>query len=151
MIYTLALSIIGGLFNRWGGQGKPFNTKYRDIGVSVVICLILAISGQIRGIPAWLSLLPCALLMFGALTTYRYFLPKPEDYSWYHYSLHGFMVSLAIFPLMFFAFSWWLFWIRCIFCAIGLGVWSHIIKDDFWEEFGRGFILCLSIAILFLA
>jgi hypothetical protein len=144
----LLLAVLGAWLYRAGGQGKPYNTKYRDIGVSLVIIAQMCLSGQINSIPAYSALIPCFLLMWGSLSTYRYFLPKPKDYLWYHYALHGFFVSLSIFPIMFFAFSWIGFIARVIICAALISLWSHFITNDVWEERGRGFIFCITTFIL---
>ena len=95
-----------------------------------------------------LLLLSCFILSWAALSSYRYFLPKPKDYKWYHYSLHGFMVSFAIFPLIFFTGSWLWFGVRVGVCTIGVGAVSHFIDKDWLEEFLRGFILVGSLILM---
>lgn len=77
-------------------------------------------------------------LIGAALTTYKYGLSKPPDYLWYHYSLHGFMVSLAIFPYVIFMGGWISMILRCVASAILLGLWS-LWKEVNIEEGGRGF------------
>jgi len=145
LIILLVGAILGGVLNRMGGTS--LGTKWRDLGVSALSCLVLVLTGVVHTPIQYLSLLPCALLMYGALTTYRYFLPKPKDYKFYHYSLHGFMVSFAIFPLMFFTGSWLWFGVRCITCATLVGLVSHLIDKDWLEEFLRGFILVASLGL----
>jgi hypothetical protein len=156
LIFRLLAAGISSCLYRLGGKAG-FNTKYRDIGVSAVIVALMALSGQIKGIPAWFSLIPCFGLMWGALSTYHYFLPKPKDYQWWHYAMHGFFVSLALFPLMFFTGKWGWFIARVLICTIGLGLWSFLIKQisrrfswKHWDEInegGRGFILCITVNI----
>jgi hypothetical protein len=75
-------------------------------------------------------------------------LPKPKEYGFIHFALHGFFVSLALLPLMFFTGIWFLFGIRCIINAVLVGLWSYKIDNDFWEEWGRGFILVASLGLL---
>src|SRR3990167_3326967 len=89
----------------------------------------------------WWAYLLTFGLPWGALSTYRYFLPKPKDYQWWHYSLHGFMVSLAAIPYAYVSGHWMGLWIRCVICAILVGAWSHFIGWDDLEEGGRGTIL----------
>ncbi len=141
IIYTF----LGGLLYRLGGK-EGFNTKVRDFGVPFITGIVIWRLGLLVNPLAVLALIPSLGIMSAALTTYRYFLPKPKDYSWYHYSLHGFMCSLALFPLMFFTGSWLGFWLRVITCTVGLGVWYFVaVKNDDLHEFGRGAILITSL------
>jgi len=147
LIIALA-TLAGGLAYRLGGSAKnggwldfARNTKTRDAGVSAVSCLILACFSHNLGLWQWLSLIPTFGLSWASLTTYRYFLPKPKNYGFVHYVLHGFMVALAT---IFFAWAtghWFWFGIRCLICAAGVGAWSHLIKNDILEESGRGIII----------
>jgi hypothetical protein len=151
MIYfalIAALSIIGSLFYRLGGIGKPFSTLWRDLGVSAIIVALMCLKTQISPIVA-LVLLFFWGLTYASLTSYRYFLPKPKDYLWYHYALHGFMVALAAIPFAFLTHHWLGFGIRCIVCAAGVGLWSHFIKKDWLEEGGRGAILCGTTPLIY--
>jgi hypothetical protein len=144
---VIILSILGGLFYRLGGRGKPFSTLYRDLGVSGIIVAEMCLRTRISPIVVAI-LLVCWGLMYASLTSYRYFLPKPKDYNGFHYALHGFMVSLACFPFALLTHHWLGFGIRCIVCAAGVGLWSHLIKKDWLEESGRGFILCITTPLL---
>lgn len=131
--------------------GTSLGTRWRDCGVSLIIALYLGYIAYLKGfLGLWVavSLFPTFGLGWAALTTYRYFLPKPSDYKWYHYSLHGFMVALSA---TFFAWAsgYWLgFGIRSIVCCGLVGFWSHIISKDTLEEWGRGFILVSSLPLL---
>lgn len=137
---------IGGVLYRLGGSSA--GTLWRDIGVSAVSCLLLAILGVVQGFWQWLSLIPMFGLMWGALSTYRYFLKKPENYKWYHYTMHGFFVAFAALPYAWASGHWFWFVIRCIICAAGVGAWSHFIKHDITEEVGRGVIITATTALL---
>lgn len=145
------LSFLGGIAYRLGGK-EGWNTKFRDIGVSFISCLLLVLLGGVHTFKEWLSLIPSFGLMFAALTTYRYFLPKPKDcnYKWYHYSLHGFFVSLSSIPYVWVRGNWIWFSISCIICAFGVGLWSHLIGWDELEESGRGFIIVVTRSLLVL-
>jgi hypothetical protein len=146
---VIIMSILGGLFYRLGGLGKPFSTLYRDLGVSGIIVAEMCLRTRINPIVG-LVLLVCWGLMYASLTSYRYFLPKPKDYNGLYYSLHGFMISFACFPFALLTHHWLGFGLRCVVCAAGVGLWSHLISNDTAEESGRGFILCISTPLLFL-
>jgi len=137
MILILLLAVLAGTAYRSGGAAG-YNTKYRDIGVP--LCSI-AFFWLLYGFSWWLVLvLP---LQLGALSTYRYCLPKPKDYLWYHYALHGFFCGLACIPVAIYTGHWWLWIIRAIIMGALVGLWSHVIKSDVMEEIGRGVIILL--------
>ena len=146
ILIILALSILSGYFYRRGGTDK--GTLWRDMGsslcMSVSLLVLFGIHGWKESITIWLSF----GLMWAALTTYRYFLPKPKNYTGWHYALHGFMVSLAIFPWAIVSGHLLGMGIRCAACAIFVGLWSHFIGWDELEEWGRGFIFNLTILLL---
>ena len=142
----LGLSFLAAIFGRLGGTSA--GTKWRDIGVSACICAILALAGGKLGLWGYLSLIPTFFLQWAALTTYRYFLPKPKDYTWPYYALHGFMVSFAA---IFFAWAtgcWLGFGARCVINAVLVGLWSHFISKDWLEESGRYFFITATSPII---
>jgi hypothetical protein len=143
--FTLVFAFAGGVAYRLGGSGK--GTKYRDLGVPLIFALLLAILGGLVGFWQWISLIPCIGIMWGSLTTYRYFLPKPKNYLWYHYAMHGFFVAASAFPYAIASGHWIGFGIRCVVCAVGLGLWSKT-SIDWLEEGGRGFIFVASTPLL---
>jgi hypothetical protein len=138
---------IGVVLYRLGGKAG-WNTKFRDIGVSACFCALLWLQGGISGLWQTLSLVPTFGLLFAALTTYRYFLPKPKDYKWYHYALHGFFTA---FSAVFYAWAsgcWLGFWIRCGLNAVLVAVVSHFISKDWLEEGLRGASIVGSVPLL---
>jgi hypothetical protein len=143
------LAAIGGVLYRLGGK-EGFDTKFRDIGCNLVSILPLALFGGINSVQGWLSLLGVFALTFGALTTYRYFLPKPKTWTWPYYAMHGFFVAFAALPYAWFTNHWLWFGVSCILCAAGVGAWSHFISWDELEEGGRGVIIVLTRALLVL-
>jgi len=93
LVWAIATGL-GAVLNHMGGTSC--GTKWRDIGVPVVFVGYMATMGTISGIWQAVSVLICAGALGSALSTYRYFLPKPSTgYKWYHYALHGFFTSLA--------------------------------------------------------
>lgn len=150
MIVTLIISTISGILGRLGGK-EGWNTLYRDIGVSVCICAILGLLGRNLGLFDWLSLILTFGLQWACLTTYRYFLKKPKDYQWWHYALHGFMVSFAAIVFIWTTKHWFWFGARCIVSAVGCGAWYFIGKwNDDLHEFGRYFIITITAPLLLL-
>lgn len=139
---------MAGILGRIGGTSA--GTKWRDIGVSACFCLLLALLGIVNGLKQWLSLLPTFGLVWASLTTYRYFLPKPKDYKWYHYALHGFMVSFAAIFFAWVSGHWFGFGTRCVINAIGVGLISHFVSWDDAEEFSRYFLITLTTPLLLL-
>jgi hypothetical protein len=150
LVVTLALSVISGILGRLGGK-EGFDTKFRDIGVSACICAILGFLTQNRAIVGYLALIPVFGLQWGALTTYRYFLPKPKDYSWWHYSLHAFMICLCALPFVLVTKQYFLFGLRCLVSSALVGAWYFVAKwNDDLHEFGRYFLVTLSSYLLVL-
>lgn len=147
ILWVLGLSCLAGYLYRRGGTDE--GTLWRDAGCSALFCLVLALLGAVHGLWQGLSLLGLFGLSWGALSSYRYFVPKPKDYGWYFYSFHGFMVALAAIPYSWVSGKWLGFGLRCIICAVGCGVWDIIMwRSDVWNERGRGFILAISLPIL---
>lgn len=144
---VLALSVVCGVLYRMGGA-KGFGTLYRDLGSSLCMALSILVLFGIGGMKEITGLFVSVGMMFGALTTYRYFIPKPKRYLWWHFAMHGFFVALAILPWaipsghIFGALT------RCAVCSVLVGGWSHLIGWDVAEEFGRGFIFGSSTLIL---
>ena len=135
-------TVLCGIAYRAGGAswGKSW---MRDVGCSLIMCIMPATFKL-----TWL-LIPAFGLMWLALTTYHYFLPKPKDYTAPYYALHGFMVSLAVFPYIFATGDWGWFALRCVVCAGAMYGWYYVAKwNDNLHEFGRGAILAGSTVIL---
>jgi hypothetical protein len=142
----LFLSIISGLLYRAGGKGKPFHTTYRDAGCSAIALLTLYTSG-VHG-PWWAFVLSFGAL-WGALTTYHKWASKPfykDDEvhapSWF---VTGLVYGLAF--LFFFPY-WKMILARALVLGIFTCIWSESMGDAFWEEFGRGFLLVVTVPII---
>jgi hypothetical protein len=144
MIDIIIGSILCAGLYRAGGTSA--GTWLRDWILPIVLCIVI---GLMFHWSWWLILLYIATA--GALTSYwsRLF---GFDNLWFH----GFMVGVASFPLYFMGVHWWLILARACLLAItigGLNVWINQTKipfKDWIEELFRGFILVVSLPILFL-
>lgn len=148
VLLVIGISIASGCLYRMGGTS--LGTKWRDIGCPLCVCALIWLLGGITSLMAGLALIPCFFAMWGALTSYRYFLDKPTDYEWFHYSLHGFFVAFAMIFYAWVTGAWIGFGIRCVLTGLFVGGWSHITEWDDLEEFGRGFIIAATVPLLFL-
>jgi hypothetical protein len=129
------LSAFGaGVCYRLGGTGGNWNTKWRDIGVPLFICLSM---------PLHWSLLICFLLSFGSMTTY--WKKKGTDAEWWNWALTGFFYTLAYLPYFWLTNNLVNWVLCCVIVTTLITLWSEIISLDWLEEFGRGFILTLGL------
>lgn len=148
IIGILCLAIIAGFLYRMGGSDK-FNTKVRDLGIPSLMILSMVILGHL----SW-SLSLCFLALFGACTTYNkwvgYFFNRPDKHTVYLESwiMTGFLYGLALLPFHLVHPSIG-FYERLAYLTICIPLWSETIGDVFWEEFGRGFLIIISL-LLFL-
>lgn len=140
------LSIIGAVLYRLGGL-KGFNTKIRDLGVPLIGGIaVYALAGKM---PLW-AVSVAFLGYFGALTSYYDFI-NGEDNFW----IHGFVGAFSYFPYAIVTGLWFMFAVRCIICAVFIGGINYIANKYSWkhsdwiEELSRGFILTLSIGLLY--
>lgn len=145
IIIVLVCSILGAILYRLGGTSA--GTKWRDIGVSVVLlatCLILGLK------TSFLATLGAYLLTFGlswaALTTY--WKKKGTDAKWYNWVLTGLGYSLAVLPIAILTHHYIGFGIRTIALILTTTLWSEFIGQDWLEEGGRGFLFISSLPIL---
>jgi 4-hydroxybenzoate polyprenyltransferase len=118
-------------------------TQMRDLGIPTTITITSLIFGAVT----WL-LVPAFLLAWGACSTYRYFLPKPKDYTWPYYALHGLMIGLSAAPIAYATGHWWWFLIRSLMLAVWMGGWSAAIGNADLEESGRYFPVGFSIYMI---
>lgn len=145
LLIILVGAIISGILYRCGGKGKPYHTLYRDAGCPITMLLVMYLLGK------WhISLLVCAFLLYGALTTYWDFLFNNKD----NFYMHGFMCGLAMLPLIFNGVAWWLIFLRAIVLALGMGLLNKYANKYYWkhtdikEEVGRGSFLILTLPLL---
>lgn len=143
ILAIFVLTIAGGILYRLGGQGHPFNTKHRDLGVPVVGLLGMLVLKFY--VPFYIHLLAFGLF-FASLTTYWDSVPfnKGKDNFW----MHGFFCALAYLPYAIATGNWIGFGIRTLVSTVGIGAWSEFVTNDIQEEVGRGMILIATLPIL---
>jgi hypothetical protein len=81
-------------------------------------------------------------LMWGALSTYW-----DEVFGYDNHYAHGFGVGLACFPIMLYTEPVAL-GVRVVVLAAAMGIWSGIVGHAEREELGRGFVIPLSLALV---
>ena len=131
---VVILAIIGGVLYRLGGYGKPFASWYRDWLVPLLLFWALPFN--------W-ALIPCYALMGGALSAYW----QLDEMKWGFFA-HGLGLSLCMLPYALMTGHWLGFGIRCLALTALITIWSEFISNAFWEEFGRGFFIIISLPIL---
>ena len=140
MIYLVG-ALISAVLYRLGGIGKPYNTKYRDWGCSIVVMAVIGLS---TGFSWWM--IPSSLLMWGALSTYwKGDLP---DCRWYHWALHGLGVGISLLPYALSNGTAINVIIYSIVLSASFALWSSFINIAWIEEGGRGFFIIAFIWIM---
>ncbi len=64
------------------------------------------------------------------------------------FAMHGFMIGLAMFPLLWGGVNWYAILLRSIVLSLSIGLWSKFIDKDWLEEGGRGAFITLTIPLL---
>jgi len=151
-VLLILLSITCAILYRLGGASKqarekefpwlPFKPwKSRDVWSNA--CVIAGL--YVVGINApWWAVFVSFGLMWGALSTYW-----DEVFEYDNHYAHGFGIGLAMAPVMFFDEPVAL-GIRVILITILMGVWSKLLGNATWEELGRGFVMPLTLALVWL-
>lgn len=139
-IAVILASIISAILYRVGGS-QYYNTKFRDIGCSLLACLL---AGYLI---SWdWTLILCFGLSWGALSTYWKQGPRAK---WYHWIFVGLGYSLAFLPLAIAEGNIWLgFASRTIVLSAATMIWSELNGNAVWEEMGRGVLITLTIPLL---
>lgn len=139
LIKILIACILSGILYRCGGKGKPYNTKYRDLGCPfVLIALVLLTNNHTINITGWVMLGLSFGLSFATLTTYWDWLFKEDNFY-----AHGFAIGLAGIPLIWCGVPLWIILTRIVICSLGMGLWSKWIGNDVAEETGRGVLFII--------
>ena len=148
ILLSIGLSILSGMLYRIGGSSLPISniTKIRDAGVPFIGCILVAIDHWPLNGMSWLGLILSFGLSWGAMTTY--FKKKGTDAKWWNWMLVGLAFGIAFLPFAWASGLWIPFLIRTAITTIAITAWCEAIGWDIAEEFGRGFIYCISLLIL---
>jgi hypothetical protein len=146
--WFIVMTFLSALCYHLGGIGKPYPTKLRDIGCSLItlqsmLILHLLCKSALVNIIVYLL---CFGLSWGALSTY--WKKKGTDAKWWNWFLHGFFVGLAAIPCMFLGVKLYIIIIRAVILGLAMMVWSEKIDDVTWEESGRGALIILTLPII---
>ncbi len=138
-IIVLLASVVSAVLYRLGGA-SGFNTKYRDIGCSLLSVLLIGY------LVSWhWTLILVFGLTWGALSTYWKQGPRA---NWYHWLFTGIGYSLALIPFCLAEGHWLGFGIRTAALGLLTMAWSEINGNAVWEEAGRGALITLTIPLL---
>lgn len=159
IIGVIVFSLLGAWLYRKGGAAKS-NTKFRDVGVAVVVSVLILV----LGIRDW-SVLFSGVLLMGALTTYwdkvNKFFKRDEQEFWLNWMLTGIGYSLASLPTVIQHKLWVGFWIRTVLLPV-LFIFSDYLVDSFSKnvvlipdravpkEYCRGFFTVVTVPLLFI-
>ena len=151
ILYTIGLSAVSGVLYRLGGIGKPFDTKFRDLGCPFIAVVILWLVWGIA-VPIWVHILSFGL-MFGAMTTYNKWIGKffgygDSDVYWISWLVTGILYGFAVIPYGWYLDSWVGFIIRIVVLGLSTMWWSEFVRDVNLEEGGRGFLFTATLPLL---
>ena len=150
VLLLIIISIVSGVLYRMGGKGGGkwyFDSKARDVGCMLLNTLTLFIFG-LNG--HWWQWLVSMILTVLAYTTYHKWLNplfghNKDDVHWYGWFMHGFALGFA---LIIFYQHFKLVLLRSFVLGLFTMVWSTVISNDNLEEWGRGFLVNITIPIL---
>lgn len=141
ILIIIIAAIVSAVLYRMGGA-SGYDTKYRDVGCSIVLCGCIAYLGALH----W-TLILCFGLMWGALSTYW---KKGPNARWYNWLLTGLGYSLAILPFVIYDGCWIGFLSRTIALSGLVMIWSEVVSNVVWEECGRGALIIITLPLLFI-
>jgi hypothetical protein len=152
-ILTAIATVLNAFLYRFGGCSKEegklkypwvpealFNTKTRDVGVSLVTVAWMAFCYPSV---AWFIYLITFGATWGMLTTYWDFLFGFDNY-WFH----GFMIGVAKLGFAIFTGMWIGFAVHCITLALAMGGISAVSGNVDVEELGRGAAAGLTLPLM---
>ena len=152
ILSTLLIAFLGGVLYRLGGAAKTDNwysflqqTKTRDFGVPL-LCLVVLWIWNGFDIHHWWAYVLTFGLSFGAMTTY--WKKKGENAKWYNWALVGLGISLGFLPFAVSSGEWLGFFLRTIVLTTCSALWSVLIANAVIEEFGRGFLSVVTVALI---
>lgn len=144
---VILLSALSGLLYRMGGIGKPWDTKYRDIGCPLAA---LSLYWFLNGFQAghWWSYLLVFGLSWGAMTTYWDWLFKKDNFY-----MHGAMLGMAALPL-YIEIPFEMILLRAVILSLSFGLINKYVNEweipdrDIIEEVSRGVLYTATISLL---
>ncbi len=139
ILIILLASAASAILYRLGGAAG-YNTKFRDIGCSLISCMLIGY------LIAWNWTL---VLVFGltwaSLSTYW---KRTADARWHNWLMVGVGISLATLPFTISEGNWIGFVIRTFVLGITTMLWSELNDNPVWEECGRGALIILTIPLM---
>ena len=149
MIWLLAG--ISSLCYRAGGMKPPFKSWMRDWLIPIPAAIAI-ISLQGFHLAYWWAYIVHYGLLGAALSTYWDFLFKEDNFY-----THGFFIGLAILPLAVTGIPLHLIALRTAVLALSMGLLNFVVNKIRWlpgkdwiEELSRGFLVVISLKLLFL-
>lgn len=144
-IIAFFIAIIGGILGRLGGWDKG-NRMFRLIGVP--LCCVVLMALLYHPLSWWYA--GSLLLTFGAVlgTTSTYYKKKGKPVRWWNWFIYGAMEGIAFLPVVLYSQNWLGFAIRTSVCATLIFFWDELIDIDWLEEFGRYFIVVMTVPLL---
>jgi hypothetical protein len=153
---VLMLSLISGIFYHLSGLGKDgkikypnlplwlFDRQWRRTGCTVLNSVAVLLWYKPHSLYENLLFLLFMGLTYGAITTYWDWLFNNKD----NFYMHGFMIGLTSFPLVFIGIHWYSVLINSIVSSVLMG-WLCSRTGKVWiEENGRGFIIIITRTLL---
>lgn len=137
----VCLAILSGILGRMGGA-DGYNTKYRDVGCSIVVVFaVILLQGWQPSF--WWVYLAIFGLHWAAFSTYW-----DKVFGYDNFAFSGLVVGLALSPILFIDPSlWWVVALRSIVLAVAWWALNKFLpekvliwKRDVVEEFSRYFI-----------
>ena len=137
----VAGAVLSGILYRMGGSAA-YPKIWRRLGCSLVTNGLLV---HMFGFD-WLVFVLGTAILYGALTTYHdYLQPNGED----NFYVTGLVYGVALLPWLWMDGSiWTALLLRSVVLAIATGLWSYSQWEVVKEEFGRGFLLVISLLFL---
>ena len=139
---TIALSVLSAILYRAGGMGKDqehwMPQWMRHSWIRDWLCPACCLTPIAIVNPSWLLILAYGALG-GMLSTYWDWLFGFDNF-WFS----GFMCGAVGFLMLWMGIPWWVLLIRAVTIALLWGGICAATKNDFVEEYSRGFTLSLS-------
>ena len=148
----ILIALLTGLLYRLGGTGGAWwkNTKVRDLGVPLVCVGWLYFA---LGCPWWALFLSVGV-MYGSLTTYNKWASKLiygkdcNDVKWISWLVTGMSYGVALFIISWVTGNWMGLLNRTLVLGVFTCLWSEAIGNATWEEFGRGFLIGITLPLM---